>query len=61
MKKISPSEIAKSYEWCGNHIFTVMCEALTDANFHDLRNKLESAFADWLFEEQNKPVKGAKG
>ena len=46
--------IAKACHWDGEQIFATMCDALTDANFHDLRNKLESAFADWLWEEQEK-------
>jgi hypothetical protein len=54
---IEPAVIAKSYHWSGDHIFAAMCEALTEANFHDLRNRLESTFADWLWEEQQKEMK----
>jgi hypothetical protein len=53
-KKITPQEIAASYHWDGEWIFSALCDALTDANFHDLRARLESSFADWLWQEQEK-------
>jgi hypothetical protein len=51
---LTPEHVAKSCHYDGGRIFAVMADALTDANFHGLRNKLESAFADWLYEEQRK-------
>lgn len=51
---ITPEKIAMQCEWDGGKIFTVMCDALTEANFHTLRVRLESTFADWLYEEQTK-------
>jgi len=46
------ADIAKSCHWDGERIFAVSMDALTDANFHELRAKLESRFADWLYQEQ---------
>jgi hypothetical protein len=51
---ITPADIAKNYHWDGEWIFAAMCEALTEANFHGLRARLESSFADWLYEEQQR-------
>jgi hypothetical protein len=52
--KITPEAIAKDCHWDGERVFAFMVDALTEANFHDLRNRLESTFADWLYEEQRK-------
>jgi hypothetical protein len=52
--KLTAEAIAKDCHYDGERIFALMMDSLTDANFHELRNKLESTFADWLFEEQIK-------
>lgn len=36
--------VSQSCEWDGNAIMAVMLEALTDANFHTLRSRLEQAY-----------------
>ena len=36
--------VSRNCEWDGNAIMAVMLEALTDANFHTLRGRLEQAY-----------------
>ena len=52
--KLTAEEIAKDCHYDGERIFALMMDSLTDANFHELRNKLESTFADWLYEDQKR-------
>jgi hypothetical protein len=52
--KLTAEAIAKDCHYDGERIFALMMDSLTDANFHELRSKLESTFADWLYEEQIK-------
>jgi hypothetical protein len=49
---INTHKIADSLGYDREKAFAVMCDVLTDCNYHDLRNRLESAFADWLWEQQ---------
>lgn len=52
--KLTAEAIAKGCHYDGERIFALMMDSLTDANFHELRNKLESTFADWLYEDQKR-------
>lgn len=36
--------IAQALNWCGDDIFAVMCEALTEANFHAEAQALHAAW-----------------
>lgn len=36
--------VSRNCEWGGDAIMAVMFEALTDANFHTLRSRLEQAY-----------------
>lgn len=42
--------LAKQCGWDGAVIFKVLCEALTDANHHTLRVRLEDAFNHYMEE-----------
>jgi hypothetical protein len=39
-------DIAKETGWCGKEICEVFLEALTDANFHQLRKELEKTISN---------------
>jgi len=42
--------LAKQCGWDGDKIFLVLCEALTDANHHTMRSRLENAYQNYLEE-----------
>jgi hypothetical protein len=44
------SDIAKQCGWVGDTIVVVFFEALTDANHHTLRSRLEDAYNNYLEE-----------
>jgi hypothetical protein len=47
---LSGSTIAKQCGWEGEAITKVFFEALTDANYHTLRSRLEDAYNNYLEE-----------
>jgi hypothetical protein len=51
---ITPEFIAKNCSYDGEKVFALLADALTDCNYHALRNTLESGFADYLHAEQIK-------
>jgi hypothetical protein len=44
------STIAQECKWAGDTIVVVFFEALTDANHHTLRSRLEDAYNNYLEE-----------
>lgn len=42
--------VARQCTWDGDLIFKILCEALTDANHHTLRCRLEDAYSNYLEE-----------
>jgi hypothetical protein len=44
------ASLARQCGWDGAVIFKVLCEALTDANHHTLRVRLEDAFNHYMEE-----------
>ena len=44
-------QVSLSCKWDGNTIMAVMLEALTDANFHTLRSRLELVHNQYRKEE----------
>lgn len=45
--------VARECKWCGDDIVAVMLEALTEANFHTLREQLEQ-LTETYFEGESK-------
>jgi len=41
-------EVARNCSWSGEAIVAVMMNALTDANYHSLRNRLEDAINNYI-------------
>jgi hypothetical protein len=44
-------EVASKCGWRGSFIIDVMLEALTDANYHSLRSRLEDAINNYIEDE----------
>jgi len=47
---LSGSTVARQCDWEGESITKVFFEALTDANYHTLRSRLEDAYKNYLEE-----------
>lgn len=46
------AELAQALNWSGDSVMHVMLEALTDSNFHELRERVEAVYFQYSKESE---------